>query len=253
MFNIKITHTIKSILLSIAVTGFLAMSLPSFAARYDDNDHHSRNDNDFSAAVVNKEACPVNAYPGTPYSGYPASVALDAEFGLGAQAITQCLKNRKDLKVVVRVDNTFMTDPYGAARLNSPLFLTNIEKMITQYEITHGLKIGQDIDIRVVFTGTAGALVTTNHAIFTKAATLWNAEITAGKHGGAPLTVSSDNPYRAIVERGLAKGMKFYLCQEASRTLGITMANKIPGVNFVPAGHAATADFQMDGYAIIIP
>jgi len=238
--TIKIARTIKTVLFSVVVTCFFAGSLPAFATQ-------------FSDAVVNKEPCPVNAYPGTPYSLYPPSVAIDAEFGEGAQAITQCLKNRKGLKVVVRVDNTFMTDPYGAARLNAPLFLTNIEKMITQYEVTHGLTIGQDIDIRVVFSGTGAALATTSHPIFSKAATLWNAEIAAGKHGGSPLTVSTDNPYRLIVERGMAKGMKFYLCQEASRTLGITMANKIPGINFVPAAHAATADFQMDGYALIIP
>ena len=68
-----------------------------------------------------------------------------------------------------------------------------------------------------------------------------------------PIPTGPANQYRSFVERGMAVGMKFYLCQEASRTLGITMDNKIPGVNFVPAAHAATADFQMDGYAIIIP
>ena len=230
----------KIVFVSIAAVGFMFSSVTALADR-------------FSDAVVNKEECPVNAYPGTPYSGYPASIALDAEFGAGAQAITQCLKNRKKLKVVVRVDNTFMTDPFGAARFNAPLFLTNIEKMITQYEVTHGLKIGEDIDIRVVFSGTGAALATTSHSIFTGAATRWNAEIAAGKHGGSLMPVGPENPYISIVQRGLDKGMKFYLCQEASRTLGITMANKIPGINFVPAAHAATADFQMDGYALIIP
>jgi len=48
-------------------------------------------------------------------------------------------------------------------------------------------------------------------------------------------------------------GIKFYLCQEASRTLGISMKNKIEGINFVPAAHSATADFIQDGYAIILP
>lgn len=224
----------KVIFLSIAVAGFMASSVTAFAGQ-------------FSDAVVNKEPCPVNAYPTMPLGTDP-SIALDLEFGPGAQAITQCLKNRKKLKVVVRVDNTFMTDPYGAARLNAPLFLTNIEKMITQYETTHGLKIGEDIDIRVVFSGTGAVLATTSHGIFANAAVKWN---TANPLN--PIATGPINPYRSIVERGMAVGMKFYLCQEASRTLGINMSNKIPGVNFVPAAHAATADFQMDGYAIIIP
>jgi len=230
----------KVIFLSIAAVGFMAGSVTAFAEKSDGPT--------FSAAVVNKEPCPVTAYPTMPLGTDP-TIALDLEFGAGAQAITQCLKNRKHLKVVVRVDNAFMTDPYGAARLNAPLFLTNIEKMITQYETTHGLKIGEDIDIRVVFSGTGAVLATTGHGIFANAAARWNAQNPLA----TPMSTSPVNPYRAVVERGMAVGMKFYLCQEASRTLGITMANKIPGINFVPAAHAATADFQMDGYAIIIP
>lgn len=225
--------------MSVTAAVFMASSMTTFAAK-------------FSDAVENKDACPVTAYPTMPLGTDP-SIALDLEFGAGAQAITQCLKNRKKVKVVVRVDNVFMTDAFGAARFNAPLFLTNIEKMITEYEVTHAMKIGEDVDIRVIFSGTGAVLATTGHSIFTGAATRWNAEIAAGKHGGSPMYVGPENPYIAVVERGLAKGMKFYLCQEASRTLGIYMSNKIPGINFVPAAHAATADFQMDGYAIIIP
>jgi intracellular sulfur oxidation DsrE/DsrF family protein len=59
------------------------------------------------------------------------------------------------------------------------------------------------------------------------------------------------NPFRHLVERGMEIGIKFYVCQMASRVLGITMNNKIPGVMFVPGGHIAVADFQMDGYALI--
>jgi intracellular sulfur oxidation DsrE/DsrF family protein len=235
----------------LAMVVLLAGSMPVFATN-------------FSDAVVNKDPCPVNpanpsgiAYPGTDptvtLDGIPAAQVIDAEFGPGAQAITQCLKNRKRVKLVVRVDNTFMTDAFGGARFDSPLFLTNIEKMITQFETTHDMKIGKDVEIRVVFSGTGAVLASTSHKIFTGAATRWNAEIAAGKHGGNLLPVVPVNPYVAAVERGMAVGMKFYLCQEASRSLGINMDNKIPGVNFVPAAHAAIADLQIDGYAIILP
>ena len=52
----------KAIFLSIAAVGLMTSSVTALA------DY-------FSDAVVNKEECPVNAYPGTPYSGYPASIA----------------------------------------------------------------------------------------------------------------------------------------------------------------------------------
>jgi intracellular sulfur oxidation DsrE/DsrF family protein len=59
--------------------------------------------------------------------------------------------------------------------------------------------------------------------------------------------------YIAAINKGIAAGMKFYLCPEASRSLGISMKNQLEGVNFVPAAHAATADFIQDGYALILP
>lgn len=205
---------------------------------------------EFSAAVENKDPCPVNAaYPDRIPAGTATTEAIDAEFGAGAQAITQCLKERKSAKIVVRVDNLFRADAFGASRFNAPTFLSNIDKMINQYENTHGMTIGEDIDIRVVFSSSGAILASTRHPAFAGAAKKWNAA-----HADGPfMTVSPVNPYMAAIQKGIAHGMKFYLCQEASRALGITMANKVEGVYFVPAAHAATADFQMDGYAIVLP
>lgn len=216
----------------------------------------------FDDAVSNTQPCPINAaYPlklnsdGTPLGDFPADQVIDAEFGEGAQAITQCLKNRVNAKIVVRVNEAFSEDAFGNKRLNKAMFFSNIEKMINQYENTHGMKIGEKVDIRVVFSGAGAVLATTGHKVFVGAAKKFNvANATAIAAGEvSPLAVSPVNPYKDLVKRGMEVGMHFYLCQEASRTLGITMANKIPGINFVPAAHAATADFQMDGYAIILP
>lgn len=209
----------------------------------------------FDPAVSNAQPCPVNAaYPakttadGITLGDVPTNQVIDAEFGEGAQAITQCLKNRVNAKIVVRVNEAFTEDAFGNKRFNKAMFFSNIEKMINQYENTHGMKIGKKVDIRVVFSGAGAVLATTGHKVFAGAAMKWNAA-----NPTAPMMVSPANPFIGLVKRGMEVGMHFYLCQEASRTLGITMANKIPGINFVPAAHAATADFQMDGYALLLP
>lgn len=180
-------------------------------------------------AVKNKAACPVVVYDPTAYA------SIDEEFGAGAQAITQCLMVRDDAKVVVAVDNAFPFDAFGHVQTNKATFLSNIKKMVRNYEV-NGMTVGKDVKIKVVFTGSGAILATTEHPLFAKA------------NAGDPT-----NPFRDLVEYGMSKGFQFYLCQTASRTLGINMTNKIPGVNFVIAGHIAVADFQMKGYALIRP
>lgn len=217
----------------------------------------------FSPAVDNAEPCPVNAaYPGkmsldgsVMLGDVPTDMVIDAEFGAGAQAITQCLKERKKAKLVVRVDDTFRRDAFGAARLNAATYLSDIDKMINQYENTHAMKIGTDVDIRVVFSGTGAILATKAHPVFAGAAMRFNAANAAAIAAGTvqAMPVSPVNPYLSKIQQGMDAGIIFYLCQEASRSLGINMNNKVEGINFVPAAHAATADFIQDGYAIILP
>ena len=181
----------------------------------------------FDPEVANPLPCPV-----VPYDGV---TSMDDEFGTGAEAITQCLKKRNHAKVVVAVDYTHPYNPFGQVQTNKATFLSNIKKMVTNYGL-HGMTVGEDVDVVVVFSGSGAALAATHHSIFAKS--------NAG---------DSANPFREFVEYGLEKGFKFYVCQTASRTLGINMSNKIPGVNFVPGGHIALADFQMNGYALIRP
>lgn len=171
--------------------------------------------------------CPV-----VPYDGV---TSMDAEFGVGAEAITHCLKTRKHAKVVVSVDHTFFINAFGVVQKNRATFLSNIDHMVRNFENVHGMTIGEDVDVVVVFSESGAVLATTQHAVFNQA-------------NGNPV-----NPFVSLVEHGLQKGMKFYLCQTAARNLGITMATMIPGVKFVPGGHIAVADFQMQGYALIQP
>lgn len=171
--------------------------------------------------------CPV-----VPYDGV---TSMDAEFGDGAQALTHCLKTRQHAKVVVSVDHTFFINAFGQVQKNRATFLSNIDHMVKNYERIHGMTIGEDVDVVVVFSESGAVLATTAHPVFTTA-------------NGNPV-----NPFASLVEYGLQKGFKFYLCQTAARNLGITMATMIPGVKFVPGGHIAVADFQMQGYALIQP
>lgn len=176
----------------------------------------------------NRHPCPV-----TPYDG---ATSMDDEFGYGAQAITRCLQVRKHAKVVVSVDHTFFSNAFGQVQTNRATFLSNIEHMIRNYENVHGMTIGKDVEVAVVFSESGALLAATQHPAFAQAS------------GGNPA-----NPFVHLVERGLEKGFKFYLCQTAARNLNINMQNKIEGVRFVPGGHIAVADFQLQGYALIQP
>lgn len=183
---------------------------------------------DDDRALDNKLPCPV-----TPYNGV---TSMDDEFGYGTQALTHCLRVRHKAKVVIAVDSTHPHDAFGVVQTSRATYLTNIEKMVRNYEVVHGMTIGKDVDIVVVLSQSGSVLGTKKHAIF------------ARSNAGNPT-----NPFISLLEFGLQKGIKFYICQEASRALGIKVDNIIDGVHFVPGGHIATADFQMRGYALIRP
>lgn len=207
--------TLRQVLLSALL---VATSLLGLNAATAGDDH----------ALDNKQACPVSPYNGV--------TTMDEEFGYGTQEATHCLRVRKHAKVVVSVDYTHPHDPLGIVQTNRATYLSNIEKMVTNYEVVHGMKIGKDVEIVVVFSQSGAALATRQHAIFARS--------TPG---------NPTNPFASLVEYGLQKGIKFYLCQEASRALGIKKPNVIDGVEFVPGGHIAVADFQLRGYALIRP
>lgn len=183
---------------------------------------------DNGRAPQNHQPCPE-----TPYNG---TTSMDDEFGYGAQAITRCLQVRRHAKVVVSVDHAFFVNAFGAAQTNRATFLSNIHHMVANYENVHGMTIGKDVEVVVVFSESGAVLAATHHPVFAQAS------------GGNPA-----NPFAGLVEYGLEKGFKFYLCQTAARNLNINMTNKIPGVQFVPGGHIAVADFQLQGYALIQP
>lgn len=202
-------------------TGVLSLALlvpvaNAYHSESDDNKEHGKNE------------CPV---------GYLNGVPLDVEFGFGSEAITHCLVKRHGAKLVVEVDSAFPADINGIVNKSKATFLTNIDKMIDNYEVVNGMEIGKDIDIVVVMSSSGAALLTKAHKSF----------------GLDAFGNPNPNPFAAQVAKGIAKGMKFYLCQMAARELNIKRNNMLDGVEFVTGGHLAVVDLQQLGYAVLKP
>jgi len=148
---------------------------------------------------------------------------------------------------VVAINGAHPQDRFGIAQNGKARFLSNIEYMRENYEVMHDMKIGEDVKVIAVASNSGALLMTTHHPAWMRDND--GSEPDCPMNPGVGKTCS--NPFRHLVERAQEIGVKFYLCQMASRVLGIKKGNKIEGVTFVPGGHIAVADFQMDGYALI--
>ena len=187
---------------------------------------------------VSKE-CPVGLVTGK---------VLDDEFGPGSQEATRCLEERKKVKIVMQV-NKFCRDSVANADCTRPYALGNITNMIKDYEITYGMKQGEDYEIVAVVHSGGGALLVKDE----------------GYDGhGAP--VSGRNQFQSLVESLMDQGVKFYFCQNTTRgmikknvlpdameTTGGATAELIDGVQYVTAGVTAIGEFQSQGYKYVQP
>ena len=204
--------------------------------------------------------CPVNYFDAPYKKNTPGGdvlvtppvggLTIDEEFGAGSQAITNCVQKRKNAKVVVSINGAHPSGKNGNIQTNKARFLSNIEYFRENYEDVHGMKIGDDVKVVAVATSSGALLMTTQHPAWVRDKTdpsqptcMGNESKFAGK--------TCANPFRALVERAQEIGVRFYVCQMASRVLSIRKPNLIPGVEFVPGGHIAVADFQLRGYALI--
>jgi len=171
-----------------------------------------------------KDKCPVGLVNG---------LTLDQEFGEGSSKITSCLSKREKVKLVVQA-NQFCMDDLPNPECTRPFALLNLTKMIEDYEITHGMRPGKDYEMTVIAHTKGGPLM---------------------------LKDESKNQFRSQVETLLNKGVKFYLCQNATRSMinrgllpkGDATANIIDGVEYVSAGITAVVDFQYQGYVYVQP
>ena len=193
----------------------------------DDDDHHGSNE------------CPV---------GLVSGLSLDDEFGPGSQAATRCLDKRKRVKIVMQV-NQFCRDAVANKDCTRAFALGNITNMIKDYEITHGMVQGKDYEIIAVVHSGAGALMLKNEGF-----------------NGAGNAVSGRNQFEGAVKTLMAQGVKFYFCQNTTRsmvrggalptpavTTGGATGEMIDGVEYVTAGVTAIGDFQSKGYKYVQP
>lgn len=170
------------------------------------------------------EACPVGSLNPTAYPN--SATALDEEFGPGVGALTRCNEKRHHVKVVFQLNAS--TNCYG---------LGNIANVIDDYEITHGMVRGRDYQLAAIVHSAGGTMV-----------------VKDGVNGYA-------NPCQAQVQALIAKGVKFYFCQNTTRaylangrlTSGHVKEQVIDGVEYVTAGLGAIADFQSRGWRYVQP
>jgi intracellular sulfur oxidation DsrE/DsrF family protein len=121
--------------------------------------------------------------------------------------------------------------------------------MIKDYEITHGMVPGRDYEIVAVVHSGAGWLMLKD----------------AGLDGnGDP--VSGRNQFEGQVRDLIAQGVKFYFCQNTTRSFiaknfipdstestGGATGELIEGVQYTTAGVTAIAEFQNRGYSYVQP
>jgi len=158
--------------------------------------------------------------------GLVSGLALDTEFGPGVAALTKCNDKRHNVKVVFQLNAN--AGCYG---------LGNITNVIDDYEITHGMVRGRDYQLAAIVHSAGGTMMVKN-----------------GVNGFA-------NPCEAQVSALIAKGVKFYFCQNTTRaylgngrlTAGMVKEQVIDGVEYVTAGLGAISDFQSRGWNYVQP
>lgn len=191
-----------------------------------------------NAGESNNE-CPVGLVNG---------LTLNDEFGPGTSDLTKCLDRRHNVKVVMQI-NQFCRDAVANSACTRPYALGNIRNMIKDYEITHGMVAGKDYEIVAVVHSGGGYLMLTNDGT-----------------DGNGASVSGRNQFEGAVQGLIADGVKFYFCQNTTRSfigsdkipaVGETTAGAtgelIDGVNYTTAGVTAIAEFQDRGYRYVQP
>ena len=182
--------------------------------------------------------------------GLVNDLTLNDEFGQGTDDLTKCLDRRHNVKVVMQINQYCRNDvPNADCPDNRAYALGNIRNMIKDYEITHGMVAGKDYEIVAVVHSGGG----------------WQMLKDEGLDGtGKPVT--GRNKFEGQVRDLLGQGVKFYFCQnttrsfirsdrlpDATETAGGATAELIEGVQYTTAGVTAIAEFQNRGYHYVQP
>jgi len=207
--------------------------------------------------------CPVGVLPNAP--GDP-DTTLNMEFGTETSDLTKCLDRRDNVKVVMQI-NKPCRDSWvngsgdvknsvanckrrdGDLDFGRSYALGNINNMIKDYEITHGMVAGKDYEIVAVVHSGGGYLLLKDES-----------------YDGNSVWQTDRNKFEREVKNLMERGVKFYFCQNTTRgfikngTLpdaneaeGGATAQLIDGVEYVTAGVTAISDFEAQGYRYVQP
>jgi len=191
--------------------------------------------------------------------GLVNGMTLDDEFGNGTSDLTKCLDRRHNVKVVMQINkpcrDSYVVDgqvkntvAYCKRDSEKDLdfgrsyALGNINNMIKDYEITHGMVAGKDYEIAAIVHSGGGYLLLKD----------------GGENGKGG---TNFNKFEPEVKNLMDRGVKFYFCQNTTRgfinnmTLpaGDATAQLIEGVEYVTAGVTSIAEFQQRGYEYVQP
>jgi uncharacterized protein len=150
--------------------------------------------------------------------------------GTPTSAITTCITKRHEIRNVLNMSTAVLNPKSGINQT-----LNNAELMIANYSGVYGIPMGQDLKINIVAHFQGGQFLLSDDA-YNK---LHN--------------VTTGNPSGATVLDLLGKGVHFYLCQNTMRGNGWKTSDLIPGVEEVPGGVVALADFMARGWSVITP
>ena len=150
------------------------------------------------------------------------TITIDDKFGPGAQAVTRCLGETRNAKVVYQI-NTLYKD--ASAAVKEPYAIGNIGNHIKDFEMTHGM-------------------------------TSRNYEIVVVVHSAGWKMVLNDsrNEFISKMEDLVnSPGVRVLFCQNTASKKGVKLADMIDGIGFTTSGVSAISDLQVEGYRYIQP
>ena len=152
----------------------------------------------------------------------------DFRFGDGSGEMTECLGVRDDLPIVIAFNNGVINGRNGHGQQ-----VLNARNLHNDYVNNYDMELGSEF--KAVIVGYAsGARWLLNDTAFIN-------------------SYGTENPSDQIVSDLIAKGMKFFMCQNTMRGNGWTKHDLIEGIMMVPAGVTAVIDYQNRGYSYIAP
>lgn len=143
--------------------------------------------------------------------------------GNSASTLTTCLGVRERISIVAAINSDAINGASGYGQQ-----IKNIENIVNDYESNYGMVSGDDFQLVAVGYG-------------------------QGLKWLADDGVAGDTALEASIKRLIAKGVRFYACQNTMKGQKLLTTKLIPGVQMVPAGVTAVVDFQKRGYTYITP